>query len=154
MCLEHCAWCGGGGGGRYLIPETSLVEATERRLSSSQPLLSFQWCSVARGAHPASHGGDKQEVNSSSFRVFQLGPTVRGGAGAYRGAGGVGMEGFWGLRQCDCDSLVACTAATGALLNSEGASGQLLGSCPAEFKHFVLIQFAMSCGHSCYSDGQ
>ena len=69
------------------------------------------------------------------------------------GVVGMWMEGFWGLRQCDCDSLVACTAATGALLNSEGASGQLLGS-PAEFKHFILIQFAMSCGHSCYSDAQ
>ena len=134
------------GGLRYLIwPETSLVEAL--RAPPQQPLLSFHCCSVARGAHPGTHGWDKQEVNSSS-RVFNLDLlSERRGEGLQEGlVGGLGvkMRGFeaaamWLL----CDSLGAWTAATGVLLNSEGASGQLLGSSLRREDQKHLIWFSI-----------
>ena len=46
--------CLAGGGGRYLIPETSLLKLP-LRAAATAALLSFYCCSVARGAHPGNH---------------------------------------------------------------------------------------------------
>ena len=54
MLLVQCAWQEEGGGGRYLIPETSLPKLP-LRAAATAALLSFYCCSVARGAHPGNH---------------------------------------------------------------------------------------------------
>ena len=126
LCLA-----GGGGGGRYLIPETSLVEASTAlewsAASAANPLVLPLLLSSARGAPRQPR---RRQTRGKFFvQCFPTWSKWEEAGACRRGWWGLlelGWRGF-GLRQCDCDSLVACTAATGALLNSEGASGQLLG---------------------------
>ena len=61
------------GGGRYLIPETSLVEASTQSAATAA-LLSFHCCSVARGlgrGAPRRAPSQQQEVKSRR-RAFQV----------------------------------------------------------------------------------
>ena len=78
------------GGGRYLIPETSLVEASTQSAATAA-LLSFHCCSVARGAHPGTHQAAQRQTRGKFFSTWSI--PVRGGEEVAGGVGGV--VGVW-----------------------------------------------------------